>query len=114
MAKDTDDERNAKLFSFWFIYSLDKALSLRLGRASTIQDYDISVPLPIPDQSHPGSAEMSKGMYCWIKLASLQGQIYELLYSPGSFNKSQAERAATADRLDREVQEVIDLRRTVS
>lgn len=44
MKDDSEDERNAKIHVFWMIYMFDKTMSLRLGRASIIQDFDIELP----------------------------------------------------------------------
>jgi hypothetical protein len=41
---DTEEERDDKIHIFWMIYIFDKTLSLRLGRPSFIQDWDISLP----------------------------------------------------------------------
>ena len=41
MKDDTEEQRTAKVHAFWFIYMLDKNLSLRLGRASSLQDWDM-------------------------------------------------------------------------
>ena len=46
MAQDTERERDEKIALFWYVYMTDKTVSLRLGRAATIQDYDISLPVP--------------------------------------------------------------------
>jgi hypothetical protein len=47
MKNDTEDERMGKIFLFWHVYTMDKALSLRLGRPSFIQDWDMSLPYPV-------------------------------------------------------------------
>ncbi|SPJ72628.1 uncharacterized protein FTOL_02357 [Fusarium torulosum] len=59
---------------FWAIYYLEKTLCLRLGRCSTIPDFEITVPFP------GGSPAMD---YCrnMVKLATLSGKVYEKLYS---------------------------------
>ncbi|OAL20928.1 hypothetical protein AYO20_11455 [Fonsecaea nubica] len=66
---------------FWVIYFLEKALSLRLGRASTIPDDDITVP-------YPGGADTSCPimLYCQlqVKLARLAGRVYLELFSARS------------------------------
>jgi hypothetical protein len=43
---DDDEERISKVHLFWMIYMFDKQLSLRLGRASVIQDTYPSSPRP--------------------------------------------------------------------
>ncbi|KAF1954350.1 hypothetical protein CC80DRAFT_476084 [Byssothecium circinans] len=106
MANDTEDERSSKIQVFWFIYMIDKTLSLRLGRASVIQDWDMSLPYPSMDDDHArfgslvqmGVKRSSMSLY-WIKVAQTQGKVYENLFSPAAFCKSREERARTATEL---------------
>jgi hypothetical protein len=107
MKDDTEEQRSAKVHAFWFIYMLDKNLSLRLGRASSIQDYDMSLPYPNASQlvSHIiPMAPVTDTLVYWIKLAQIQGSTYEKLFSPAAFLKSEEERARTSvdlvDQLD--------------
>lgn len=74
-----NDDKFAR-FLFWTNYFLDKSLSLRLGRASTIPDWDITTRRPSPDdtQNEPAIAYFAQ----WVEVARCQGTIYELLYSP--------------------------------
>jgi hypothetical protein len=77
MKDDTQDDRNAKIQVFWFIYVLDKTLSLRLGRASSIQDWDMSLPFPKAGDSTNTVYESMGGadiQLYWIKQAQIQGQ----------------------------------------
>ncbi|ORY11063.1 fungal-specific transcription factor domain-domain-containing protein [Clohesyomyces aquaticus] len=102
MKDDTLDERAAKIQLFWFIYVLDKTLSLRLGRASSIQDWDMSLPFPgtteSPNSLYTELAGVDIQVY-WIKVAQIQGQSYERLFSPAAFLKTEDERAKTAAEL---------------
>jgi hypothetical protein len=50
MKDDSKEDRETKIYIFWMIYFFDKSMSLRLGRASFIQDFDIS--LSNPDDTH--------------------------------------------------------------
>lgn len=72
-------------FLFWTTYFVDKSLSLRLGRASTIPDWDIAIDLP----SAPGHDGQPVLAYfaLWIRSARCQGNIYEMLYSPDSIKQ---------------------------
>ncbi|KAI5463944.1 hypothetical protein BGZ63DRAFT_421035 [Mariannaea sp. PMI_226] len=83
---------------FWYIYTTDRALALRLGRAPVIQDFDIDIPRSF---SFDGmmSSETTGVATIWLKSATLQGQIYEQLYSPAAVAHSQAELAEQARRL---------------
>ncbi|EXF74404.1 fungal specific transcription factor [Colletotrichum fioriniae PJ7] len=69
-------------FLFWNVYYIDKSLSLRLGRASTIPDWHITMPLP--SLKEPVASPILPYLVLWIRTAKCQGQIYELLYSPDS------------------------------
>ncbi|OOF94288.1 hypothetical protein ASPCADRAFT_6972 [Aspergillus carbonarius ITEM 5010] len=90
---------------FWAVYILDKAVSLRLGRASTIQDYDIT-SLEALDMT--GINEPFKSIYpLWVKLATIQGQTYELLYSPAALAQPESERISRARQLASEMQQMV-------
>lgn len=105
MEHDTSGEQDNKLRLFWSVYCLDKGLSLRLGRASTIQDYDISLT---PTFNRIDIAELWKSIYTlWITLARIQGKVYELLYSPAALRQPETERVAHARRLAAEMQESV-------
>ena len=106
MKDDSEEERNAKIHVFWFIYMMDKTLSLRLGRASIIQDWDMSLPYPNIDSDHARFGSLvqqgQKGteiMLYWIKVAQIQGQAYEKLFSPAGSLRPMEERARTATEL---------------
>ncbi len=67
---DGPHERTDKQLIFWCTYMLDKGLSLRMGRASALQDYDISQP-PVVDRSYapyPGREVLNM----WIAHARCQ------------------------------------------
>lgn len=98
MSKDSPQTRGRKINLFWFLYTMDKGLCLRLGRASCIQEYDIAVPLPLLG----GDENFSAGnglIRFWCKLAGIQGRIYEDLYSPRALKQPRQSRAAKADAL---------------
>ncbi|KAM0343698.1 hypothetical protein ACHAPU_008289 [Fusarium lateritium] len=97
MKNDKPLDAQRKRFLFWNVYFIDKSLSLRLGRASTIQDWDVTVPLPSPDSTN--STPLSAFISLWVATARCQGHIYELLYSPGSMNQSDDTRRYRAQKL---------------
>lgn len=80
------------------VYTMDKNLSLRLGRASLLQDWDINIPRPVrsPERPHPDGFKWLDMNYYWIQIAEIQCQVYQHLYSPGSFSKTNEERAKWA------------------
>ncbi|KAJ2965873.1 hypothetical protein NUW58_g10804 [Xylaria curta] len=90
MKDDMPQTKADKSLLFWCTYMLDKALSLRLGRASVLQDYDISLPHVTPDAkaAYPGKEVMT----LWIQHARVLGRIYERLYSPGALRQPEAYR----------------------
>ncbi|KAL7621644.1 hypothetical protein AAE478_008971 [Parahypoxylon ruwenzoriense] len=85
MKNDSPQRKAEKSLLFWCTYMLDKGLSLRLGRASILQDYDISLPHIAPEAkaAYPGTEVMT----LWIKHAQIQGRVYERLYSPGALRQ---------------------------
>ncbi|KAF7548399.1 hypothetical protein G7Z17_g7083 [Cylindrodendrum hubeiense] len=99
-AEDVD----RKQFLFWSMYFMDKSLSLRLGRASTIQDWDISVPIPTMEDTHitPLAAFFSN----WTKTAQCQGNIYEKLYSPDSITQPDHVRMARVQAIAKDLEDI--------
>jgi hypothetical protein len=80
MMKGGDQEdTELKQFVFWSVYFFEKSLSLRLGRASTIADWDIA--LPFPTTSELKQKPLLDYFSLWIRASRCQGRIYELLYS---------------------------------
>jgi len=94
-----------KIFLFWHIYTMDKTLSLRLGRAAIIQDWDMSLPYPVHDTGlYSLASPMDNGLgtrmlHFWIKVAQIQGQVYQKLFSAAAFLRPAEERAQTAKQL---------------
>lgn len=97
MKDDMPQTKADKALLFWCTYMLDKALSLRLGRASVLQDYDISLPHVTPDAkaAYPGKEVMT----LWIQNARVLGRIYERLYSPGALRQPEDQRAQQVRQL---------------
>lgn len=89
---------------FWVIYFLEKTLSLRLGRTSTIADADITVPLPGANQNTPSPGLAYFQLH--VKLAGLAGRIYTELYSAQSLTEAAESRQAKVQALSREVREI--------
>lgn len=102
MEQDTVAMKEHKNRLFWSIYCIDKALSLRLGRASTIQDYDISLSWA---SSRLGGPDPYNEVYIlWIHLAKIQGKVYEKLYSPAALCLPESERVEHARNLASDMQ----------
>jgi hypothetical protein len=96
MENDTEEDRRDKMYIFWMIYMFDKQLSLRLGRASSIQDWDMSLPLLGGIDSQPQWFNGGGVMAYWVKVAQIQGWTYEKLFSPTAFLATPEQRIRTA------------------
>ncbi|TKW53805.1 hypothetical protein CTA1_5932 [Colletotrichum tanaceti] len=83
-------------YLFWNVYYIDKSLSLRLGRASTIPDGHVTMPLTPVEASKDNP--ILPYIVLWIKTAKCQGQIYEKLYSPDSMTQPYHVRRETRGR----------------
>lgn len=103
MKNDTPSEEQRKIFLFWMAYYIDKSLSLRLGRASTIQDWDITAP-SITEQ--PSTSPMAAFACLWTLTARIQGKIYELLYSPDSMAQPDTVRETRVQSLSSELEDI--------
>ncbi|KAJ4992047.1 fungal specific transcription factor domain protein [Stagonosporopsis vannaccii] len=99
MKHDTRQEQRSKMHIFWMICMFEKQLSLRLGRASRIQDWDVSLPLLAVRETSPNGFEGSDMLIYWVKVAKVSGQIYEKLFSPAAFRKPFEERTRIAAAL---------------
>lgn len=88
---------------FWFVYVLDKDISLCLGRSSTLQDYDIAVGLPdiSPD---PKLRPWHQIIQTWVRYSRIVGQIYEQLYSVRGLSESAEVRSIKASDLALQVE----------
>jgi hypothetical protein len=89
---------------FWFAYMLDRGLALRLGRASVIRDFDITVSRTIGSINAP--EPWKEILQLWISHAEVQGKIYEQLYSPGSLVRPVSERIEAAQLLASELKRI--------
>ncbi|KAF7550475.1 hypothetical protein G7046_g8006 [Stylonectria norvegica] len=104
MTNDKPKETGYKQLLFWSVYYMDKSLSLRLGRASTIPDWDVTVPLPTVGD--PAFGTLSAYFCLWVSTAKCQGNIYEMLYSPDSMLQPNHVRQARAHALVNELHKI--------
>ncbi|KAK4460093.1 hypothetical protein QBC42DRAFT_333594 [Cladorrhinum samala] len=92
-------EQDSKIVLFWFSYILDRALSLRFGRAAIIQDCDITAPRRISDTVKVPNIVWKMVLDQWIAYAEFQGLAYKQLYSPAALTRSPEQRVESARRL---------------
>lgn len=89
---------------FWHIYTSDKNLSSRLGRASVIQDYDLDTK-SCSVSNDPGRAPWDQASVLFAELSRTQGTIYEALYSASAANLDSAQgnhiASSLADKLSK-------------
>lgn len=103
---EESDEKAQKKSLFWTIYITEKMLSLRLGRPSTLRDQDITLARPDAKRPYSSSflAQLAPG---WISVASIQGRIYDDIYSPGALMQPLSIRTTRAHALADELQSVM-------
>ncbi|KAJ4327399.1 hypothetical protein N0V84_002170 [Fusarium piperis] len=90
--------KQIKGIMFWQVYSWDRGLSLRMGRASVINDVDITIPRQFDYTGFP-LLEEATVLKCWLERATLQGQIYTQLYSPAALKVHPSELSRRAEEL---------------
>lgn len=91
-----------KQLVFWSVYTILNMMTLRLGRACPIQNYDISLPLPPADTL---AVPEPWGLVCvlWTKSAIIQSKVYQYLYSPEALQQPGDHRVAHAKQLAAEM-----------
>jgi len=96
-----DPQAQQKIITFWFLFSVDRGLSLNFGRSPSLQDYDVTA-----SRCTLVEAQRDRGLFfcsVGVELAYVQGDVYEQLYSGRAQSESadvKAQRARIlADRL---------------
>ncbi|TDZ21191.1 hypothetical protein Cob_v005838 [Colletotrichum orbiculare MAFF 240422] len=102
MSQDDVETKAQKIKLFWLIYVQEKGLSLRLGRSSTIRDSDITIP-PLAIDVKQDTALYGQ-LQKWTEFGSLQGRVYDQIYSPGALILPQNVRIARARQLASELE----------
>lgn len=97
--KDTNIENvDTKKAIFGYVYILDKTLSLRLGRPSSMHEYDLA-PDILLTTSATGSQSWDFVWCLWVEAATIHGWTFEQLYSPQAMNLPQQARLEAVQRL---------------
>ncbi|KAI9149936.1 Leptomycin B resistance protein pmd1 [Paramyrothecium foliicola] len=108
-----EPENRQKSKLFWSLYILEKNLSMQLGRSSTLRDHDITMPLEDVRLSSQWGNSLRTVSPNWLRLAQVEGRIYDELYSPRALSQPIEARNACARHLVAEVErmtKISDLR----
>lgn len=75
----SDPLAKQKITIFWFVFSLDRGLSLNFGRSPSLQNFDVTASRPTLIEAQ-GDFNL---FFCSIgvEMAYVEGDIYEQLYS---------------------------------
>ncbi|KAJ6438140.1 retrovirus polyprotein [Purpureocillium lavendulum] len=76
-------ESESMLRLFWHVFMSDASLSLTLGRAPIIQEYDVDAPA-LTVSKDPKRAAWDEAFVSFVRFSSIQASIYRQLYSPMS------------------------------
>ncbi|KAL6415588.1 putative C6 transcription factor [Ilyonectria robusta] len=105
LSATTPEKRNWQERVFWCVYITEKMLSLRLGRTSTIRDEDITLPMPGPDQTT--DTILCSILPNWIRLSTLQGRVYDEIYSSRALLQPEHIRTSRARALAKELKTIM-------
>lgn len=95
MGKDLEDQMKL----FWMIYAFDKNISLKSGRPPHIPDNDVDARLPAIT-ADPKLRAWDEASLAYIRLAQIQGRIYDDLYCASALRRSEADRQASIKELN--------------
>ena len=105
IAHDDPVTANIKRHVFWQLYSMDKNLSLNLGRGSNFQDSDIDADFfTVSDNLTQRPWDMMA--LATILFAKVQGQVYDKLYSASALKSPHEERSLAIDDLSAQLLEL--------
>ncbi|RDW92920.1 fungal specific transcription factor domain-containing protein [Aspergillus mulundensis] len=93
---------------FWAVYVLEKAVSLRLGRPSTIRDRDITIPRLRLDRNMTSLSHNK--LPDWIEMAELYGRVYDDIYSSHALSQPLAVRESRIKSLASELERMMAIR----
>ncbi|EGX90690.1 C6 transcription factor [Cordyceps militaris CM01] len=77
------EESHKRRLLFWHVYISELGLTLRLGRAAVIQEFDVDVP-QLNISSDPRQAVWDTSLRLFTGFSRLQSKIYRKIYSPGA------------------------------
>ncbi|KAK2687583.1 hypothetical protein QWA68_013528 [Fusarium oxysporum] len=98
----SQDARSSRARLFWFIYMLDKILSLRLNRPFVIDDRNVSARLDCIEMI--SGNRLCRIIPKWIKISMMHGKVYHDIYSAKALLELQHVREARARSLANELE----------
>ncbi|KAI3578825.1 fungal-specific transcription factor domain-containing protein, partial [Fusarium oxysporum f. sp. albedinis] len=98
----SQDARSSRARLFWFIYMLDKILSLRLNRPFVIDDRNVSARLDCIEMI--SGNRLCRIIPKWIKISMMHGKVYHDIYSAKALLELQDVREARARSLANELE----------
>ncbi|CAG8151121.1 unnamed protein product [Penicillium olsonii] len=106
MEHDSVPVQRQKQLVFWTVYTILNMMSLRLGRACPIQNYDISLPMPVAENLDV-LEPWAPVCVLWTRSAIIQSKIYQYLYSPEALQQPESHRVTHAQKLAAEMKSSI-------
>ncbi|KAL1957349.1 hypothetical protein VTO42DRAFT_6138 [Malbranchea cinnamomea] len=107
LKNDPPQLSEAKRHVFWRLYMIDKNLSLNLGLTSHFQDHDIDVD-PFTPSRNPQLRPWDLMGLVIIKFSTIQGQVYDKLYSATASRVSPEKKAIHIEKLSADLIAVRD------
>ncbi|CAN6645018.1 hypothetical protein TRVA0_020S02652 [Trichomonascus vanleenenianus] len=110
----SEAEAQSRRIVWWFIYSLDRDVAMKVGKTPTILDFDISMKLPELDSVAvygPLATLMTPNFDFFastVRLYRISGLVYEKLFSAQGCKKSPAEIVRDICFLDGELAKWLD------
>ena len=105
MTTEPAEEARRGIRLFWAVYTIEKAVSLRLGRSSTIRDHDITVPRLLLNRRM--TSLLHNRLPDWIEVASLYGRVYDNIYSPNALAQPVSIRESRIRALASELEKIM-------
>jgi hypothetical protein len=90
---------------FWTVYVFDKNMSLLQGQSSHLQDFEIDAQHPVLSDDVT-ARPWDESFIVAIKLARIQGQIYNNLYSTLALKSSSSDRLVAVNSLESAMREL--------
>ncbi|KAF2136053.1 uncharacterized protein K452DRAFT_148698 [Aplosporella prunicola CBS 121167] len=107
LQNDPHPVAEAKRHAFWFLYLMEKNLSLNTGRTSSFQDYDIDCEL-FSISKNPKQAPWDILNLASVGFARIQGKVYDQLYSASAVTQHPTKKASIVEQLATELLQTRD------